>query len=71
MTNSEIDKYIYRIAWSQEGQEFVGLCAKFPGLCWLALDPDDVLNGIRSMVKNCIENTPIAGEDIPVSTFTA
>ena len=31
----EIDKFTYRIMWSEEDQEFVGLCAEFPSLSWI------------------------------------
>lgn len=28
-------RYAYRIVWSDEDQEFVGLCTEFPSLSWL------------------------------------
>ena len=31
-----IDRYTYRITWSSEDGEHVGLCAEFPSLSWLA-----------------------------------
>jgi hypothetical protein len=30
--------YTYRVTWSQEDQEFVGLCAEFPSLSYLHED---------------------------------
>ncbi len=33
--NKQIDRYTYRVTWSEEDQEYVGLCAEFPGLSWL------------------------------------
>ena len=33
------DRYTYRVTWSEEDQEYVGLCAEFPSLNWLALAP--------------------------------
>ena len=30
------DRYTYRVTWSAEDQEHVGLCAEFPSLSWLA-----------------------------------
>ena len=30
------DHYTYRVTWSPEDGEHVGLCAEFPSLCWLA-----------------------------------
>jgi len=28
---SELDRYTYRVTWSEEDEEHVGLCAEFPG----------------------------------------
>jgi len=30
------DQYTYRITWSAEDREHLGLCAEFPSLSWLA-----------------------------------
>ena len=30
------DHYTYRVTWSEEDQEYVGLCAEFSSLSWLA-----------------------------------
>ena len=32
----ENDRYTYRVTWSEEDEEYVGLCAEFPSLSWLA-----------------------------------
>ena len=32
----EYDRYTYRVTWSEEDREHVGLCAEFPGLLELA-----------------------------------
>ncbi len=42
--------YTYRITWSEEDKEFVGLCAEFPSLSWLAKTPKAALQGIRKIV---------------------
>jgi hypothetical protein len=44
------DRYTYRVAWSEEDNEHVGLCAEFPGLSWLARTPEAALRGIRKFV---------------------
>jgi predicted HicB family RNase H-like nuclease len=62
---SENDKYTYRVTWSEEDGEFVGLCAEFPKLSWLAADPEEALKGIRLVVKDCVEDMAESGEDIP------
>ena len=61
----EMDKYTYRVTWSEEDDEFVGLCAEFPSLSWLALNPDEALKGIRLVVKECLDDMARNGEDIP------
>ena len=66
----DVNKFTYRITWSEEDQEFVGLCTEFPSLSWLAPDPDDALKGIRLLVEDCIEDMVVAGEDIPVPIST-
>ena len=40
------EKYTYRVTWSEEDQEHVGLCAEFPSLSWLAASTGEALNGI-------------------------
>lgn len=62
---SETDKYTYRVTWSQEDGEFVGLCAEFPGLSWLAISPEEALKGIRSVINACVQDMAENGEDIP------
>ena len=62
---SEIDKYTYRVTWSEEDSEFVGLCAEFSKLSWLATTPDLALKGIRSVVKDSVEDMTENGEDTP------
>ncbi|MBF0360542.1 MAG: toxin-antitoxin system HicB family antitoxin [Oligoflexia bacterium] len=48
------DKYTYRVTWSEEDNEFVGLCLEFPSLSALAKTPDGALKEIRFVVKECI-----------------
>ena len=62
---SEIDKYTYRVTWSEEDQEFVGLCAEFAKLGWLAKAPEEALKGIRLVVKDCVEDMLENDEAIP------
>ena len=63
-TNS--DRYTYRILWSDEDKEFVGLCAEFPSLSWLASTAEEALKGIRSLVKECVSDMTKNKEDIPL-----
>ena len=59
------DHYTYRITWSQEDGEYVGLCAEFPSLSWLASVPEEALTGIRKVVAEVVSDLQKNGEDIP------
>ncbi len=62
----ESDKYTYRVLWSDEDQEFIGLCAEFPSLSWLTSTAEKALNGIRSVVKDCISDMNQNKEVLPL-----
>ncbi len=61
----QIDQYTYRITWSGEDGEFVGLCAEFPSLSWLAATPEAALTGIRGLVAAVVTDLTQAGEPVP------
>lgn len=61
----ENDRYTYRVTWSEEDQEYVGLCAEFPGLSWLAGSQEEALKGIRQMAAEVIADMQSNGEPIP------
>jgi len=67
---SETDKYTYRVTWSEEDSEFVGLCAEFPKLSWLAKSPEDALQGIRLVVSESIKDMVNHGEVTPAPIAT-
>ena len=48
------DRYTYRITWSEEESEYIGLCAEFASLSWLAVEPEAALQGIRSVVADVV-----------------
>ena len=48
------DHYTYRVTWSAEDAEDVGLCTEFPALSWLAATPEEALSGIRTLVKEVV-----------------
>lgn len=59
------DFYAYRVIWSTEDEEFVGLCAEFPSLSWLAETQDEAFSGIRSLVANVVSDMRENKETIP------
>jgi predicted HicB family RNase H-like nuclease len=61
----KIDKYTYRVMWSEEDQEYVGLCSEFPSLSWLKASPEAALKGIRTLVKSTVKDMVENGEQAP------
>lgn len=59
------DHYTYRVTWSAEDNEYVGLCAEFPSLSWLAKSPEGALKGIRKLVAGVVQDMEATGEEIP------
>lgn len=59
------DRYAYRVIWSEDDREYVGLCAEFPSLSWLGKTPESALKGIREVVEGVIKDMKHAGEEMP------
>lgn len=60
-----IEHYTYRVTWSPEDGEHVGLCAEFPSLSWLAASPEEALKGVRQVVAEAVADMRAAGEPVP------
>ena len=60
------DHYTYRVTWSEEDKEYVGLCIEFPSLSWLSESPESALNGIREVVGEVVLDMQETGEEIPL-----
>ena len=54
--------YTYRVEWSEEDQDFVGLCVEFPSLSWLAPDPTEACHGICKVVADMVADIEKNGE---------
>lgn len=65
MKASQNDHYTYRVTWSDEDQEHIGLCTEFPSLSWLATTPETALRGIRKVVAEMVADMSQAGELMP------
>jgi len=61
----ETARYTYRVLWSPEDGEHVGLCAEFPSLSWLAPTPEEALSGIRSLVHGVVRDLHENNEPVP------
>jgi predicted HicB family RNase H-like nuclease len=59
------DKYTYRVLWSDEDEEFVGLCAELPSLSWLAPTREVALKGIVKIARQAVKDMAAGGEAIP------
>ncbi len=59
------DRYTYRVTWSEEDHEYVGLCAEFPSLSWLAQTPEAALKGIRKVIADVVKDLRKNKEPIP------
>jgi predicted HicB family RNase H-like nuclease len=60
-----VDRYTYRVTWSDEDNGYVGLCAEFPSLSWLETEPEAALTGIRALVKKVIADLNRNQEPVP------
>lgn len=61
----ENDYYSYRVIWSEEDGEYVGLCTEFPSLSWLAGSQDEAFAGIRRLVADVVADMRSGGEVPP------
>ena len=57
--------YTYRVTWSPEDEEFVGLCAEFPLLSWLSASQEEAFSGILELVSDCVEDMRSNNEPVP------
>jgi predicted HicB family RNase H-like nuclease len=59
------DRYTYRVTWSEEDEEYVGLCVEYPSLSWLAPTPQEALEGIRQVVADVVADMEAGEEKVP------
>jgi len=64
------DHYTYRVYWSDEDEEYVGLCAEFPSLSWLAETPEAAFQGIRNVAAEVVLDMQANDEPIPAPLAT-
>ncbi|WP_071590781.1 type II toxin-antitoxin system HicB family antitoxin [Synechococcus sp. PCC 7336] len=64
MTNN-LERYTYRVTWSEEDREYVGSCVEFPSLSWLDESPERALSGVRAVVSKCLQDMQASGEPVP------
>ena len=59
------DRYTYRVTWSEEDEEYIGLCIEYPSLSWLAPTPQEALEGIRQVVAEVVADMEANEERVP------
>ena len=59
------DHFTYRVTWSVDDDEYVGLCVEFPSLSWLAETPEKALKGIRKLVDDVVSDMFNNSETVP------
>ena len=59
------DYYTYRVTWSEEDGEYIGLCAEFASLSWLSAEPEAALQGIRQVVSDVVADLSKNSEPVP------
>jgi hypothetical protein len=60
------DGYTYRVTQSVEDRQYVGLCAEFPSLSWLATTPVASSHGIRRLVASVLLDMKLNDEPLPI-----
>ena len=58
------------VAWSEEDQEFVGTCDKFPSLSYLDKNKDNALKGIINLITECQKDIQIETDKDTSPIFT-
>jgi predicted HicB family RNase H-like nuclease len=65
MKNNIVDKYTYRIEWSEEDQVFISRCLEFPGLAAHGDSTENALKEIKVVVKESINWLKEDNEPVP------
>jgi len=62
---NNVDKYTYRIAWSEEDNSHIARCLEFPSLSAHGDTAEEALHEIKFVVKETIKWLKEDGESIP------
>ena len=65
--NKELEKdyYTYRVTWSGDDNEYVGLWEELPSISSLAGTQEEALCGIRELVANVVVDMKANNEPVP------
>ncbi len=59
------EHYCYKVIWSNEDHEFVGLCTEFPSLSYLDDNRHEALAGITNLVRDVVADMEANNEKVP------
>ena len=62
------EKYTYRVLWSENDQQYVGVCSEFPALSYLAGSHNEALDGIVETIRGALAAMHKAKEEPPIPT---
>ncbi len=62
---NRLDRYTYRVTWSDGDETFVGLCAEFGLLSHLDDTPEKAFSGIRDVVAFAVKALDEDGAPVP------
>ena len=60
-----VDRYTYRVFWSEDDQEFVATCLEFPSLSGLSKDQMQALKEVKVAVGSAVDWMLEEGENPP------
>ncbi len=69
-TLPKIDHYAYRVIWSEDDNQLVGLCAEFPSLSYLASTPEKAIQGILKVVADVVKDMEANDESVPEPIYS-
>ncbi len=65
MKSNMLDKYTYRVEWSEEDSLHIARCLEFPSLSAHGNNTEKALNEIKTVVKETIEWLESENESVP------
>ena len=66
----KINHYAYRVIWSEDDNQHVGLCAEFPSLSFLASTPEKAIQGILKVVADVVKDMEANDESVPEPIYS-
>lgn len=66
MPNELVDKYTYRVGWSEDDDVHIARCLEFPSLAAHGNSPETALAEIRTAVSASVDWMQETGEPLPI-----